>query len=57
MFFKLIDLVNNRLNNIKIIDEIAEISQNKEKDDRVQCVDTGKVVLKYENTTVTLCNA
>lgn len=57
MFLELIDLVTHRLNNIKIIDEIAEISENKEKDDRMECVDTGKVVLKYENTTVSLCNA
>ena len=56
MFLSLIDLVNHRINNMKIIDEIAEISQNKEKDDRLECVDTGKIVLKYENTTVTLCN-
>jgi hypothetical protein len=47
MFLALIDLINHRINNIKIIDEIAEISENKEKDDRIECADTGKVVLKY----------
>lgn len=35
MFLSLIDLVNHRINNMKIIDEIAEISENKEKDDRL----------------------
>lgn len=56
LFHSVIELINNRLDNIKIIDEIEEKPEEHEKEDRNEYADTVKPVLKYESTMVTLGN-
>lgn len=47
LFHSIIDLINNRLDNIKIIDEIEEKPEEHEKEDKQECAETVKAVLKY----------
>lgn len=54
MFYKIIDLIGNRLNNIKIIDQIDEKEDKLEKEAKDEVADTAKPSISEHHTSVKL---